>query len=577
MQLVYIVANIDWLCYNVQIDNLALKEENMIGFGERLKKLRNKTNLTQAELAEKLNLHVQTISRWERGSSLPDMAMYGMLSSILAVSLEELWGLPVPNESVNGLFDVVKLGKAIAVERKRLNESQDDLANVAMVSSDTVSKWERGVICPDIDTFLTLANHFAILPSALYYARIEQDDKKTAIEVTKKPKLKIKRIIISIILTLSFLALSIPIALIFLIPGKSTTSECDHNYELNVTVPTCTSQGYTTYTCSKCGDNYKDYIDTIPHTSSAWITDREPTCTQLGSKHTECIVCGARMSMASIEKLLHDYSYIIIPPKDYNQGYYLYTCNLCGDSYKDNYFYEDKPDLKFNFNYFAKTCEVTGVYNKDVMSITIPAVVDGFTVTKIGARAFSDCVILREIVLPDTIEEIGEYAFYRCVLLDEIVIPEKVTCIEEEAFCNCKALTRVVLPEGISRIRYSAFSGCENLKTVNIPSSVTVIEGLAFNGCKKLNEVILPEGLLSVGGYSFHDCASLEKIFIPKSVIYIGDNAFSACSNLMSVTFEETEGWKVDEIVVDANLLLDSKTAAEHLTKKYNSYIWIRE
>ena len=41
---------------------------------------------------------------------------------------------------------------------------------------------------------------------------------------------------------------------------------CDHDYSAVVTAPTCTAQGYTTYTCSKCGDSYvSNYTAKIPH------------------------------------------------------------------------------------------------------------------------------------------------------------------------------------------------------------------------------------------------------------------------------------------------------------------------
>ena len=41
---------------------------------------------------------------------------------------------------------------------------------------------------------------------------------------------------------------------------------CDHDYEAVVTAPTCTEEGYTTHTCSKCGDSYKDsYVDALDH------------------------------------------------------------------------------------------------------------------------------------------------------------------------------------------------------------------------------------------------------------------------------------------------------------------------
>ena len=43
-------------------------------------------------------------------------------------------------------------------------------------------------------------------------------------------------------------------------------TEHTHEYTSNVTEPTCTEQGYTTYTCSICGDSYKsDYVDALGH------------------------------------------------------------------------------------------------------------------------------------------------------------------------------------------------------------------------------------------------------------------------------------------------------------------------
>ncbi|MBQ3214605.1 MAG: hypothetical protein IJB11_00650, partial [Oscillospiraceae bacterium] len=41
---------------------------------------------------------------------------------------------------------------------------------------------------------------------------------------------------------------------------------CAHNYTSDVTAPTCTTDGYTTYTCSGCGDTYVDNVIAGPIT-----------------------------------------------------------------------------------------------------------------------------------------------------------------------------------------------------------------------------------------------------------------------------------------------------------------------
>ena len=48
---------------------------------------------------------------------------------------------------------------------------------------------------------------------------------------------------------------------------QASVADCaEHHYEAVVTGPTCTEQGYTTYTCSVCGDSYVgDYVDALGH------------------------------------------------------------------------------------------------------------------------------------------------------------------------------------------------------------------------------------------------------------------------------------------------------------------------
>lgn len=50
-----------------------------------------------------------------------------------------------------------------------------------------------------------------------------------------------------------------------IITGQEEVAELGHDYETVVTAPTYTSRGYTTYTCSRCGDSYvDDYVDQLP-------------------------------------------------------------------------------------------------------------------------------------------------------------------------------------------------------------------------------------------------------------------------------------------------------------------------
>ena len=59
-------------------------------FGKKIMKLRKKNGLSQEELAEKVGVARQTISKWELGETSPDLKQSKELSKIFNVSLDEL-------------------------------------------------------------------------------------------------------------------------------------------------------------------------------------------------------------------------------------------------------------------------------------------------------------------------------------------------------------------------------------------------------------------------------------------------------------------------------------------------------
>ena len=78
--------------------------------------LRRMKKMTQEDLADKLGVSRQTISKWETGDSIPDMEMGMKLADILQVSLDELMNyssakqtLPIPPKGKHA-FGIVKVG-----------------------------------------------------------------------------------------------------------------------------------------------------------------------------------------------------------------------------------------------------------------------------------------------------------------------------------------------------------------------------------------------------------------------------------------------------------------------------------
>ena len=71
--------------------------------GGTIKSLREKRNLTQAELADKIGVSSKTVSKWETGKGLPDITLLQPLASALGISLIELMnGEPIANHNVSG-------------------------------------------------------------------------------------------------------------------------------------------------------------------------------------------------------------------------------------------------------------------------------------------------------------------------------------------------------------------------------------------------------------------------------------------------------------------------------------------
>lgn len=73
------------------------------GVGKIIRALREKKNLTQTELAEKIGVTDKAVSKWETGKGLPDISLMEPLAHALEISVMELLsGAPVSNQNRSG-------------------------------------------------------------------------------------------------------------------------------------------------------------------------------------------------------------------------------------------------------------------------------------------------------------------------------------------------------------------------------------------------------------------------------------------------------------------------------------------
>lgn len=59
-------------------------------FGNKLKKIREINGISQVEIANMLNVHKATVSKWEKGKTEPDLITLKTIAKILEVSIDEL-------------------------------------------------------------------------------------------------------------------------------------------------------------------------------------------------------------------------------------------------------------------------------------------------------------------------------------------------------------------------------------------------------------------------------------------------------------------------------------------------------
>lgn len=118
--------------------------------------------------------------------------------------------------------------------------------------------------------------------------------------------------------------------------GTTEGEIAGHDYESVVTTPTCTERGYTTYTCH-CGNNYIDnYVNANGHEMGEWKTVTRSSCTGNGKEARYCTNCDHSETRV-VEGTGHNYVSEVVAPTYESEGYTIHTCSNCGDTYKDNY------------------------------------------------------------------------------------------------------------------------------------------------------------------------------------------------------------------------------------------------
>ena len=217
------------------------------------------------------------------------------------------------------------------------------------------------------------------------------------------------------------------------------------------------------------------------------------------------------------------------------------------------------------------------------VSYTVP----GNTVTSIEPHAFSDCVFLTSVTIPDSVTKIQSSAFENCTSLESVTIPASVTTLGWPVFRGCTSLTSITVdennqkfssdeagvlfdkwkenlfeypigntrasytvPETVSTIWNGAFMNCRFLTSITVDENnqdySSDEDGVLFN--KQKTKLIqypigntrasytVPETVTVINHVAFSGCTALTSVTITGKVGHIYPSAFENCTSLESVS-----------------------------------------
>ena len=130
---------------------------NQIKIGKFIAECRKKKNLTQLQLAEKLNITDRAVSKWENGKGMPDSSIMLNLCSELGITVNELL-----SGEVLEMNNYDKKAEENLLEMTKLKERQDKiLLNLEIFIGVMVSI--IFITCVFIASFVDMKYYFRIL------------------------------------------------------------------------------------------------------------------------------------------------------------------------------------------------------------------------------------------------------------------------------------------------------------------------------------------------------------------------------------------------------------------------------
>ena len=320
------------------------------------------------------------------------------------------------------------------------------------------------------------------------------------------------------------------------VPAHKYSNNCDttcnvckakrtikHSYKTTTTKATTAKDGKIVKKCSVCGTvastTTVKYAKTFTLSTTSYIYDGEVKKPSVTVKD----------SAGNVLKNGTDYT-LSYPSGCKNSGTYTVTVTMKGNysGTKTLYFTIESltPEEKFK-KYCTYEIEdgeiiIQGIDDSLEGNFTIPSIVDGYPVTKIGSHAFNTWS-LTSVEIPASVTNIDDYAFYNCFVENINVSSNNkyYSSIDGVLFNKDKTIL-IMYPLG------------KIDETYTVPNNVKTIGDNAFNNGGSLKSITLPSSIVNFGYRIFYNCP-ITKITIPASVTNIDSHAFEGAVCLENI------------------------------------------
>ena len=140
------------------------KHAALKSLGARLRKARINADLTQADVANRIEVSAQTVGNWEAGRNEPDETAIESLAVLYGVPSEEITDPaddPLVNPEILLPYNRIKVDLARLVSaRQEAGLTQTQAAALSRISANSICRYETGLAKPMLPTMETLAETY---------------------------------------------------------------------------------------------------------------------------------------------------------------------------------------------------------------------------------------------------------------------------------------------------------------------------------------------------------------------------------------------------------------------------------